>query len=292
MERRQFIFQTSALAASGILVPNLFSEASRIKKIGIQLYTLRDLMKDDCVEVLKELGNQGYKEIESYPSQKGHFWGRPAKDFFALAADNNLKVISTHIPYGKPVNPEATLASVTKGFEAFAEAFAKEGGKFIVCPYLDKSLRISLDNYKSAADDFNKAGQICKNLGIQFAYHNHDFEFIPIDSTIPYYYLLKNTDPNLVKMELDLYWAKRGQQSIEELFTKNPGRFPLVHVKDMAASDKSTVEVGNGTIPFAEIFKLSKTAGIEHYLVEQDNCIGSPLDCVRKSFQYLKKLRY
>lgn len=290
INRRQFLVQTTALAASSMAFSH-FSSAEKIRKIGVQLYTLRSLMKDDCVDVLQQLGKAGYTEIESFPSGKGHYWGKSAKDFFSLASENGMNVISTHIPYGKPAGP-TPIATVLSDFEPFVEAFAKEGGKFIVCPYLDKSLRTSIEQYSAIAEDFNKAGEICRNHGVRFCYHNHDFEFVPIGSEVPYQHLLKNTDPSLVKMELDLYWAAKANQSIAKLFQENPGRFPLVHVKDMGKTNQETVEVGNGTIPFKDIFAISQTAGIQHYFVEQDHCPGNPLESVQQSLRYLRNLEF
>jgi sugar phosphate isomerase/epimerase len=250
-------------------------------------------MKEDCTEVLEKLGKMGYQEIESFPSAKGHYWGRTAKDFFSLASGNGLKVVSTHIPLGLPANPEQDkLATLKNGFEAFVEAFAKEGGAFIVCPYIDKSLRTTLDSYHRIADELNKAGETCKKYGVTFAYHNHDFEFLTVEGAIPYHELLKRTDAGLVKMELDLYWAARAGQNITDLFKEFPGRFPLVHVKDMAATDKATVEVGTGVINFNDIFAQSGKAGIKHYFVEQDNCPGDPLESVKKSLENVRKLEF
>jgi sugar phosphate isomerase/epimerase len=294
MERRDFLLQTSALAAAGLLMPVLDLEASRIKKPGIQLYSFRNLMKQDCTDVLKKLGAMGYKEVESFPSEKGHFWGKTTKDFFGLAKDCGLKVVSTHIPYGKPVNnaPDA-IASVSSGFEAFVESFAKEGGKYLVCPDINSSIRTTIDHYSAAADDFNKAGELCKKYGIRFAYHNHDFEFAPINDIVPYHHLLSRTDPALVQMELDLYWLEKAMQPVDFLFERFPGRFPLVHVKDMRAGTRETVEVGAGTIRFKDIFARSKQAGIQHYFVEQDNFEGGdPMKSVKASLDYLKKLRF
>ena len=293
MIRRDFILQSSALAASSFLsLPQILS-ATSIKNIGVQLYTLRSLMKEDCKEVLVQLGKLGYKEIESYPSVKGHFWGMSAKDFFSMAKDNGLQVVSTHIPLGIPAQEAGKeIAALTWNFEPFVEAFAKEGGKYIVCPYVVKDIRNSLSDFSKIDETLSKAGETCKKAGVTFAYHNHDFEFQQVEGTTLYKHLLKNCDANLVKMELDLYWAVRADQNIETLFKDNPGRFPLVHVKDLGKQDKATVEVGNGSIDFAAIFKHAKVAGIQHYFVEQDSCPGNPLVSVEQSLNFLKKLNF
>jgi sugar phosphate isomerase/epimerase len=293
MIRRDFILQSSAFAAASFLSFPQHTNAKTLKNIGIQLYTLRSLMKDDYKEVLEQLGKLGYKEIETYPSGKGHFWGRTAKDFFSLAKENGLQVTSTHIPLGIPAQEAGKeIAALNWNFEPFVEAFAKEGGKYIVCPYVDNSLRNSISDFSKIAEALNKAGETCKKAGLTFAYHNHDFEFKTVEGTTLYAHLLKKCDASLVKMELDLYWAAKADQNIENLFKENPGRFPLVHVKDMGKVDKATVEVGNGSIDFVSIFKQAKLAGIQHYFVEQDNCPGNPLTSVEQSLNFLKKLNF
>ena len=293
MLRRDFILQSSVFTAATLLFTPQIANAKILEKIGIQLYTLRDLMKEDCKAVLEQLGKLGYKEIESYPSGKGHFWGRTAKDFFALAKNNGLQVVSTHIPLGLPAQEVGKeIAALTWNLESFVDAFAKEGGKYIVCPYVVKDLRNSVSDFSKIADTLSKAGETCKKSGLTFAYHNHDFEFHEVEGTTLYKHLIKNCDPDLVKLELDIYWAEKAGVNIETLFKDNPGRFPLVHVKDMGKTDKATVEVGSGSIDFAAIFKHSKLAGIQHYFVEQDNSPGNPLVSVEQSLNFLKKLNF
>jgi len=110
--------------------------------------------------------------------------------------------------------------------------------------------------------EVNRAGETSKKLGIQFAYHNHDFEFTPLNGRLPYHILLAETDPELVKMEMDLYWITKGGQDPVEYFDRHPGRFPLVHVKDMDQNGE-IADVGSGTIDFARIFARSEGAGVE-----------------------------
>jgi sugar phosphate isomerase/epimerase len=149
------------------------------------------------------------------------------------------------------------------------------GQSYIVCAWIDAELRRKPDVWKRAAERFNRAGETSKKLGIQFAYHNHDFEFTPINGRLPYDILLAETDPELVKMEMDLYWITKGGQDPVQYFDRHLGRFPLVHVKDMDKNGEFA-DVGSGTIDFARIFARSETAGIRHYLVEHDNA-SSPM---------------
>jgi sugar phosphate isomerase/epimerase len=273
------------------MAPHLSFSATRLQGFGIQLYTLRNIMQEDFRGPLQKLKGMGYTQIESFPSQKGHFWGLGAKEFCHIARDMGLETVSTHIGLGKPT-PQENWATVSNGLEAFAQTFAEAGGKYLVCPHLDKSVRENLEGYKRVAADLNKAGEICKKAGIGFAYHNHAFEFETLEGQIPYQVLLKETDPELVKMELDLYWAAKAGQNVPALLESHPNRFPLVHVKDMGSPDPTTVEVGSGTLDFAAMFSKAGKAGIKYFLVEQDHCPGNPLDSIKKSADYLKKFEF
>jgi sugar phosphate isomerase/epimerase len=167
------------------------------------------------------------------------------------------------------------------------------GHQYVVCAYLLPEERKSLDDYKRLVELFNDAGKRLKEAGLQFCYHNHDFEFTPIDDKIPYDLILAGTDPKTVKMELDLYWITKAGQSPLKYFSAHPGRFPLVHVKDMDATPKRFfTEVGRGTINFKEIFAGSDKAGIKHYFVEQDETPGSPFASIKLSIDYLKQLEF
>jgi sugar phosphate isomerase/epimerase len=140
------------------------------------------------------------------------------------------------------------------------------------------------------AEQFNKAAEKCKAAGIQFCYHNHDFEFDQQDGKYPYDVLLDNTDPKLVKMEMDLYWVTKAGQDPLKLFEQHPGRFPLWHLKDMDnTAAHSFTEVGNGVIDFKKIFSNADKAGFKYFFVEQDKCPGDPFDSITKSISYIKK---
>jgi len=135
----------------------------------------------------------------------------------------------------------------------------------------------------------NKAGERCKKSGIQLCYHNHDFEFQSQGSTLPYDILL-NTDKNLVKMEMDIYWVSKAGKDPVDLINRHPGRFPLFHVKDMDKTPaKAFTEVGNGSIDFKRIFKQADKAGMKYFFVEQDKTAGDPFVSITKSISYIKR---
>jgi sugar phosphate isomerase/epimerase len=179
------------------------------------------------------------------------------------------------------------------------------GHKYLVNPYIDDDVRKGPDGWKRAAEAFNRAGEASQKAGIQFAYHNHWFEFTPVDGKLPYDILLEQCDPNLVKMELDLCWIMVGGQDPFKYFNRYPGRFPLVHVKDLTKIPKTDAtggqnfgdsldemtEVGSGIIEWKKIFAQSEKAGIKHYFVEHDHP-KDPFASITTSYEYLSKVRF
>jgi sugar phosphate isomerase/epimerase len=276
VSRRRFLGTASLAFAGGACLPPPAKASKRLNKIGLQLYTLRNEMKD-FTGTLEKVAAIGYKEVEF----AGYFDRKP-QEVKATLDRLGLTAPSAHAP----------LASVDKNLGGVIEAAKVIGHKFIVCPYLMPNERATLADYHKLSVIFNRAGEACKKAGIEFAYHNHDFEFVPLDGKMPYDVLLAETDPKLVKMELDLYWIVKAGQDPLPYLGNHPGRFPLVHVKDMDNTPKKDfTEVGRGTIDFKRIFAMSKKAGIRHYFVEQDRS-DSPLESIKVSYDYLSKLKF
>jgi sugar phosphate isomerase/epimerase len=262
----------------------------KIEKIGLQLYTVRDLMKQDFDGTLSKVAAVGYKEVEF----AGYFDHSP-KDVRAAVDRHGLTAPSAHIDY----------KNLGDKFPEVIEAAKVVGHEYLVNPWIDEEIRKQPDGWKQAAETFNRAGEACKKAGIQFAYHNHWFEFLPVNGKLPYDLLLTECDPNLVKMELDLCWITVGGQDPPRYFDRYPGRFPLVHVKDVkrvppvtaggaqdfGSSMKDMTEVGSGIIDWKKIFAQSDKAGIKHYFVEHDNP-KKPLESIKTSYDYLARLRF
>jgi sugar phosphate isomerase/epimerase len=286
MTSRRSFLKTSAVLSAGLLVaPKLFAYDK--KYIGLQLYTVRDAMGKDPAATLAKVAQIGYNSVEtSYGN--GKFYGLDGKAFSALAKQNGLIVPSCHYILGE-ASAEAQ-GTILHGWDKAVDDAAEVGLKYMVCAWLAPSERGSLDHYKQVAEDLNKAGETCKKAGIQLCYHNHDFEFIQEDGKYPYETLLKSTDKKLVKMEMDLYWMTKAKQDPIAVFNENPGRFPLLHLKDMDNTPKQMfTEVGNGIIDFKKILSHSDTAGVKYVFVEQDICPGSPFDSITQSITYIKK---
>jgi sugar phosphate isomerase/epimerase len=250
----------------------------RLKSIGIQLYTVRGEFAKDVEGTLARIGEIGFKEVE--------FAGYPqgtAASLRSMLDQLGLTAPSSHV----------ALQALRSEWERALEQAAVLGQKYIVVASLPPSDRRTTDDWKRTAALFNKAGEISKRMGIQFCYHNHDFEFTVLDEVVLYDLLLKEADPSLVQLELDLYWITKAGRDPLEYFAKYPGRFPLVHVKDMDATPrKCFADVGTGTIDFKRVFQQANKAGIKHYFYEQDSTPGTPLQSAKASFDYLRTLTF
>jgi len=288
--RRSFV-KTSAMLSAGLLAaPRLFAYDK--KYIGLQLYTVRDAMKADPAAALAKVAGIGYNSVEgaTYTGDE-KFYGMDAKAFSKLLKQNGLVMLSSHYRLGEEkTNGQDTMGTILHDWDKAVNDAAEVGLKYMVCAYLSNPERGSLDHFKKLADYFNIAGEKCKKAGIQFCYHNHDFEFIQQDGKYPYETLLLNTDKNLVKMEMDLYWVTKAKQDPIVLINENPGRFPLFHVKDMDNTPKANfTEVGNGIIDFKKIFTYADKAGMKYFFVEQDTTPGDPFISIAQSFNYIRK---
>jgi len=313
--RRRFLQQSGTFAAASLLLPaltkaGLFHGEKAMRPVGLQLYTLGDMMTKDAKGTLKSLAAIGYKELESAGSQKGNYYGFKPKEFASMVKDMGMNWRSAHVG-GAPFTMEqvmkmAKTAEDSARIQKMAERFknmppmlnlkndyqrladdAAEGGiSYLVCSSIPVS---TLDEIKTAVDVFSKAGEACKKVGVQFGYHNHTTEFDQVEGHRPFDYILSNTDKDLVKMELDLAWATKANQDPLELFKQHPGRFPLWHVKDLDKNNKNPAEVGSGIVDFKRIFANSQESGMKYFFVEQDGA-PQPIQNVTNSYNYLKRI--
>ena len=278
MERREFLSTTGALALGVMLPPACrMARGAKIDKIGIQLYTVRDQMKADFEGTLARIAQIGYKEVEF-----AGYYDRTPADVRAILERNGLSAPSTHM-----------MSDNAEGWKKAIDLAKSVGHNYLVAPWIPEEKRKTLDSWKKIADEFNRVGQMAKDAGIQFAYHNHDFEFQPrIEGRIPFDVLLENTDAKLVQLEIDLYWITKGGEDPLAYFQRWPGRVPLVHVKDsMGGPEHKMVDVGQGKIEWKRIFAKREQAGIRHFFVEHDQP-PQPFDDIATSYSYLKNLEF
>ncbi|TDQ10329.1 sugar phosphate isomerase/epimerase [Pedobacter metabolipauper] len=285
--RRTFIKQAGLAAAGTMLIPSFAcTPATAAKTVGLQLYSLRELLPKDVKGVIAQVAKSGYKEVETYGySAQGGYWGLDAKSFLTLLKDNGLKAPSGH--FGMDGFIRSGNADEIK---PLIEGAAAVGMEYFTCPYLDGSLRNSLDDFKKISARLNEASELCKKSGLQLAYHNHDFEFKKYGETTGYDIMLQETDKNNVKFEMDIYWVVRSGNDPVALFDKHPGRFEMWHVKDMdKANNGLNTEIGSGTIDYKKIYKHARQAGLKHLIVEQENFAIDPYVSIKQSFDYVNR---
>ena len=248
---------------------------NRLERIGIQLYTVRDRMAEDVPGTLQALAEIGYDEVEF----AGYFDHTPAeiKGFLDAAG---LVSPSAHI----------RLDDIRTSPEQLIETAQTLGQDYLALGWLAPEERGTLDDYRGHIDLVAGFGEQCRDAGLQFAWHNHDFEFIELEGQRPMDLVLDQTDPELVQVELDLYWVTLANVDPFAYFERHPGRFPLCHVKDMAA-DTSMADVGDGTIDFAAIFAASDRAGFKHYYVERDDS-AETLKTAARSYSAVSELTF
>jgi sugar phosphate isomerase/epimerase len=282
MQTRRNFLATLGVAAFGIVsrdvaASEMLASSKKIKRVGLQLYTVRDLMKADLPGTLARVAAIGYKEVEF----AGYF-GRTPAQIRDLLRRYKLSSPSSHLPF----------ESLQDGWQKALDDAKAAGHEWVTIAWIPEEKRRTLDDWKSHAALFNRAGEQAKSAGLRFAYHNHDFEIRPVGGTRPLDLLLSSTDPKLVDFELDLYWAVFGGGSPLDFFNRYPKRFKMVHVKDSAGPpDNKMVDVGQGKIDFRSIFAQSEKAGIKHYFVEHDQP-ADPIATIRNSYNYLNTLRF
>ncbi len=283
MNRRTLLQNLAYGLGAAVLLNNtsIVGEASgkrKLSKIGLQLYTVRKNMERDFEGTLRRIAALGIKEVE--------FAG-----YFNQSPEQIKKLLKTL----KLAAPSAHVSTETlrKNLSQTIEDAKIIGHKYLVLGYLPEEERKSLDDYKKLVELLNRAGEQCRKENLQLAYHNHDFEFKKTEDKTPYDLILAETDARTVKMELDLYWITKAGLNPITYFEKYPGRFHLVHVKDMDDSPKQFfTELGRGVINFREMFSKSAEAGIRHYFIEQDETLREPLESVKISLKYLQVLKF
>ena len=277
--RRDFLknitLVSGALASTSL---NAGNEAVKKKKMktGLQLWTLRDVIKTDLAGTLAALSKIGYNSLEPFGFD-GSFYTHTAKEFRKICNDLGMDITSTH------------CGITAQNASQYTDKAAEAGLEYLILPSFSGRPEKTIDDFKQVAHEMNQIGEIVRKSGIIFGYHNHDIEFQLLDGKLPYDTLLAETDPALVTFQMDIFWVVKGGQDPLHYFRKHPGRFRTWHVKDMGNDGDSCI-VGNGRINFRDLLKHSGKAGLKRIFVEQEQYSeGTPLYCVEQSYKYIQK---
>ena len=313
--RRAFLKSAGALATSLSLgsLSEVMAQLKQENKLGIQLFSIPKMLSENFEGGLKMLAAQGYKELElfgPYPfsaesAQKGWeaagkmlgfsgsgYFGKSATEVKKLLKENGLTTPGTH----------TDLDTLENNMGALGEAAQIMGWKYVTLPAIPDDRRKTLDDYKRIADAFNKIGENAKKNGLKFGYHNHGYGLKSQNGVMPLEIILKNTDPNLVFFEMDIFWTTCGGVDPIELLNKYPNRYKMLHLKDMKekkqfAGDGGSIgdwipmfplmaSAGDGVLDLKGIVKRAKEVGVEHYFVEQD-MVANPDVALKRSADFL-----
>ena len=278
--RRKFITGTAAAITIAALSPDAFSlqRRKKLKNFGFISGIIAKELKGDWKAVLKKAASYGYTEIET-----GNYLGDSAETYLAFLKETGLNLVAGGFEFkasDEELNKSLALLKSLKVKYAVVYWPWFTGGPF------------TLDDCRKSAERLNYLGKACKDNGLVLCWHNHNKEFAQMETGLPFDYLMNNTDKNLVFCELDLYWVKKGGGDPLDIMKKYPGRFPILHVKDMAPGDATDFECpGSGIIDFPTLFNEAEKQGIKHYMVERDN-VPDGLACLKSAGAYLKYLTF
>lgn len=294
MNRRSFIQKSGqamvAATAAPLVIPNLFKTTARSYKMGLQLFTIRDAMAQDAVGSLKRVAGLGYQDLETYgyEPQKDMYYGYKSNEFKQILDDYELSTSSGHYDFASYLNkPKSDLK---KYIDQCIRGAKNLGQSYITWPWIAPEDR-TVATFRKLPTLLNEIGEQIKKSGLGFAYHNHDFEFAKYDGEIGFDIIMRETNPSLVKFQLDLYWVVHSsERSPAELINLQPKRFAMWHIKDMDKVTRDYSELGNGSIDYHKILSETSKEGLEFYFLEQGgNFATNSMKSIEDSAEYFKK---
>lgn len=281
------VFSKTVVFITLVVLSSAFSSCekpSEPKNIGLQLYSLRDAMREDVPGTVARVGEMGYTFVEAAGYRDGLFYGMEPEEFKKLCESNGLLFLGSHT--GRDLPEEGQWDETMEWWDKCIDAHVAAGVKWIVQPWMGRVGYESLEGLKKYCDYWNIIGEKCNAKGIRFGYHNHDKEFSELEGQIIYDFMLENMDPDKVMFQLDLYWCVVGGKNPVDYFNKYPGRFEVWHIKDKA-------EVGaSGTMDFASYWAAAQTAGLKYGVVEVEEYNFDPFESVKMSLDYLNNAKY
>lgn len=316
--RRNFLKQAGLGLSAAFLSPYLFSCQNELSKrgpfhnLGLQLYSIRDLINEDPITTINTVAKIGYQHVETFglDTAAGTYWQLPLTELKRVLEDNNLKTHSGHYDLSKYLDRKATEH---ENIEKYIEVAHQLGQSYIIAPVtpMYDLNNLQPEDYQYAAEQLNKLGEMTKKAGIKVGYHNHFWEFRRFgNGTRGLDILIAFTEPDLVDFELDLFWIEKAGLHAQSYFDKYPGRFPMWHIKDMDRAYSNPVvgegfdnadfeeimkeikytEVGTGTIDFKRIVDYADKSGLKYAFVEQDDIyMPNKFESIQKSYDYIKK---
>ena len=291
ISRRDFIRNSGLLMVTAGVALNGWSASNLSKyKMGIQLFSVREPLSKDLTGTIKKLAAAGYEDSESYGYDplKETYYGIKAKDFRKLLSDHNMMSTSGHYDFTKYF--DKSDEDMLRFVDQCIVGANSLGQRYITWPWLDPAFR-TIEHFRQLTGKLNMIGERINKAGVGFAYHHHDFEFTDHNGENGYDIIMSETDPSLVKLQIDLYWVMHSsKRPPAELFSKQPGRFVMWHIKDMDKVTRDYTELGNGSIDYTVILPEASRSGLEYYFLEQGgNFAKDPMQSISDSAAFFKK---
>lgn len=252
--------------------------------IGLQLWSVRDDMNKDPVATIEQVGAIGYDYVEAAGYGDGKFYGMEPAEFKDLVENNGMLFRGSHTSQAIP--DTASWETLMPWWDQCIAAHKAAGVEYIVAPSMGRSAYQSLDGLARYCEYFNAVGEKCNEAGVRFGYHNHDREFSDLEGERIYDFMLRNTDPEKVGFQLDIYWIYEGGGDPMAYFEEYPERFFSIHIKDEKELGES------GEIDFAPVLDRAQEIGSRYYVVEVERYNFEPLESVEKSLDYLKEIGF
>lgn len=282
--RREFLKATGALALSSLLKPSaLWADTLAKKPIGLQLYSVRDVMREDPQGTLQMVSSIGYRSLETANYADGKVYGMDPVFFKKYISDLGMRLRSAHLGGPRTYDP-AKKEEALDWWKKAADDHKIMGAKYLIKPSMP--IPTTLKELDIWCNYYNEVGEIAQKTGLKFGFHNHAREFEKIEGKVMMDYMIENTDPKLVCFELDVYWSQKGGQDPVAYINKYGKRFPVLHIKDEE-------EIGaSGTMDFKSIFEAAYKNGMKEYFVEVERYNFEPVISVQKSYEFLNKASY
>ncbi|MFC5447915.1 sugar phosphate isomerase/epimerase family protein [Paenibacillus aestuarii] len=246
--------------------------------IGLQLYTLRDDMANDMEGTLRHVAKLGYEGVEF-----AGYYGMPAEQLKQLLDEIGLKAIGSHV----------SLANLRNNLQGEIDYLRTIGAKYIICPYVMPDERQTVEQWQQIIATCEEIAVEAKKQGLQFLYHNHDFEFhAKIGEEFVFDAMYAKTGEGAINVEMDVCWVQFAGQDPLAYIAKYAGRLPLVHFKDFSKDEEGkiiTLELGLGNVDLEKVIVAAEQAGAEWLVVEQDHCQKPPLTSVENSLNWVKE---
>jgi sugar phosphate isomerase/epimerase len=252
--------------------------------VGLQLYSLRDAMKEDPVATVEKVGAMGYGFVETAGYRDGLIYGMEPLEFKKLVEDNGMVFRGAHC--GQAVPDSGSWEVLMPWWDQCIAAHKEAGAEYIVQPFMGGTGYATLAGLADYCEYFNAVGEKCNAAGLKFGYHNHDREFSELEGEVIYDYMLENTDPEKVMFQIDLYWILEGGAVPAEYFEKYSGRFTSFHLKDAKELGES------GDMDFAALTDMADLAGVKYHVVEVERYNFDPLVSVEKSLEHLREIGF